>query len=282
MFKILPMSWEGSLRRLFPVLLIAASCAATGQAAAPIGYPKLDIEMPQASSGPVLSAVDFFKQISPSIYLIVAAKDEQALKERDDVYEGSAVAITPTLALTNCHIVKGRQKLVLIQKRERDANVVVVASDPRTDRCIIETQTMKLHPIAGVRPYKEVLVGEKVFAVGNPSGLTATLSEGIVSGLRTQRGVRYVQTSAAISPGSSGGGLFDERGNLLGITSFKIEDAENLNFAIAAEEYWRKGASRPTRVRQGGEDSEGRGRSRGRADGAGGRLRSQRNDDRDE
>jgi S1-C subfamily serine protease len=269
------------LRRLLPVLLIAASWA-SGSHAAPVSYPKLDIAMPQASSGPVLSAVDFFKQISPSIYLIVAAKDEQALKERDDVYEGSAVAITPTLALTNCHIVKGRQKLVLIQKKERDANVVVVASDPRTDRCIIETQAMKLHPIAGVRSYKDVLVGEKVFAVGNPSGLTATLSEGIVSGLRTQRGVRYVQTSAAISPGSSGGGLFDERGNLLGITSFKIEDAENLNFAIAAEDYWRKGASRPIRARHGDDESDSPSRSRNSDERHGGRLRSQRNDDRDE
>lgn len=83
--------------------------------------------------------------------------------------------------------------------------------------------------------------------IGNPSGLTATLSEGIVSGLRIQRGVRYVQTSA---PGSSGGGLFDERGDLLGITSVKIEDAENLNFAIAAEDYWRKAGAKKHRSRK--------------------------------
>jgi serine protease Do len=86
--------------------------------------------------------------------------------------------------------------------------------------------------------------------IGNPSGLTSTLSEGIISGLRTQRGVRYVQTSAPISPGSSGGGLFDERGNLLGITSFKIEDAENLNFAIAAEDYWRKTGAKERAARR--------------------------------
>jgi serine protease Do len=206
--------------------------------------------MPSAKIGAALSAVDFFKQTAPSIYLIVAAKDEDALKHHKDVYEGSAVAISPTLALTNCHIVNKRTTLILIQKKDKDTAVTVVASDPKTDRCIIAAQTMKLHPISGVRSYRDIAVGEKVFTIGNPSGLTATLSEGIVSGLRTQRGVRYVQTSAPISPGSSGGGLFDERGNLLGITSFKIEDAENLNFAIAAEDYWHKGVAKKRRSRK--------------------------------
>ncbi len=218
--------------------------------AAPANYPKLETAMPAAASGPALSAVDLFKRVSPSIYLIVAAKDDAALRQHKGVFEGSAVAITPTLALTNCHIVKGRDKLILTQKKQKDDGVTVIASDPRTDRCIIAARTIKLNPIAGVRLYKDLSVGEKVYTIGNPSGLTATLSEGIVSGLRTQRGVRYVQTSAPISPGSSGGGLFDERGNLLGITSFKIEDAENLNFAIAAEDYWRKAGPKKRRSRK--------------------------------
>jgi len=228
--------------RLFPACLLVASLAGTAQAA-PTSYPRLETPMPAANAGPILSAVDLFKQTAPSIYLIVAAKDDAAFRARKGVYEGSAVAITQNLALTNCHIVKGRAKLILIQKKQKDA-ATVVASDPRTDRCIIQTETMQLRPIVGVRAYRDLAVGEKVYTIGNPSGLTSTLSEGIISGLRTQRGVRYVQTSAPISPGSSGGGLFDERGNLLGITSFKIEDAENLNFAIAAEDYWRKPGTR--------------------------------------
>jgi S1-C subfamily serine protease len=51
------------------------------------------------------------------------------------------------------------------------------------------------------------------------------------------RGGRFVQTSAPISSGSSGGGLFDAHGNLVGITTFMLRDSQNLNFAIAAEEY---------------------------------------------
>jgi serine protease Do len=240
---------EVLLRHILSSLLIASAFAATAQAA-PANYPALETTMPIAKTGSALSAVDFFRQTAPSIYLIVAAKDDDALKHHKDVLEGSAVAITPTLALTNCHIVNKRATLILVQKKEKDAAITVVASDPKTDRCIIQARTMTLHPISGVRSYRDIAVGEKVFTIGNPSGLAETLSEGIVSGLRTQHGVRYVQTSAPISPGSSGGGLFDERGNLLGITSFKIEDAENLNFAIAAEDYWRKAGAKKRRSRK--------------------------------
>ena len=88
-----------------------------------------------------------------------------------------------------------------------------------------------------VRPYADVKVGERVYTIGTPKGLELTLAEGIVSSKRAADGTRYVQTSAPISPGSSGGGLFDAQGNLIGITTFMLKDSQNLNFAIAAEEY---------------------------------------------
>jgi S1-C subfamily serine protease len=239
------------LQRFFVGLIAACAVISGAQAASRANYPALETIMPAPKTGAAIPAVDIFKLTSPSIYLIVAAKDDETLKRGKSIYEGSAVAITETTALTNCHIVKGRKTLVLAQGKQHDT-ATVIASDPRTDRCIIQTETMKLHPISGVRPYGDIVVGEKVYTIGNPSGLTSTLGEGLVSGLRTQEGVRYVQTSAPISPGSSGGGLFDEHGNLLGITSFKIEDAENLNFAIAAEDYWSKAAKKRGRRRKPG------------------------------
>ena len=216
-------------------------------------YPALELAMPAARSGSALAAVDLFKTVSPSIYLIVAAKDETTLKRMKSVYEGSAVAISPTLALTNCHIVARHKTIILVQKKSEDM-ARVVASDPKTDRCIIETASLKMHPVQGVRRFADLNVGEKVYTIGNPSGLEATLGEGLVSGLREQDGVRYVQTSAPISPGSSGGGLFDERGNLLGITAFTLADTENLNFAIAAEDYWARIKTKAKRRRK--SDSE--------------------------
>ncbi|TAN74284.1 MAG: serine protease, partial [Magnetospirillum sp.] len=85
----------------------------------------------------------------------------------------------------------------------------------------------------------DLKVGETVYSIGAPKGLEATLGQGLVSGLRTIKGLRYVQTSAPISAGSSGGGLFDAAGNLVGITTFHLRDAEGLNFAISVDDYFR-------------------------------------------
>ena len=76
-------------------------------------------------------------------------------------------------------------------------------------------------------------------AVGAPSGLERTLGEGIISGLRSFRESRFIQTTAPISPGSSGGGLFDGFGNLIGVTTLQAKKGQALNFAIAAEDFWR-------------------------------------------
>ncbi|MFP5464469.1 MAG: trypsin-like peptidase domain-containing protein, partial [Gammaproteobacteria bacterium] len=78
---------------------------------------------------------------------------------------------------------------------------------------------------------------ERVYSIGSPGGLENTLGEGIISGLR---GKRLIQTSAPISHGSSGGGLFDAAGYLIGITTFNMVDAQNLNFAVSAEAYYQR------------------------------------------
>lgn len=81
----------------------------------------------------------------------------------------------------------------------------------------------------------EPRVGETVYAIGNPKGLTNTISEGIVSALRADAGEDIIQHTAPISPGSSGGALVDSNGDLLGINSWQVTDAQNLNFAISAK-----------------------------------------------
>ncbi len=68
--------------------------------------------------------------------------------------------------------------------------------------------------------------------VSSPLGLENSISEGIISGTREKNGVFLIQTTAPISPGNSGGGLFDSEGKLIGITTFKLKGGENLNFAI--------------------------------------------------
>ncbi|OYD21171.1 trypsin-like peptidase domain-containing protein [Oceanimonas baumannii] len=75
-----------------------------------------------------------------------------------------------------------------------------------------------------------------MLAIGAPAGFDKTLTEGIVSARRSENGVGFVQTTAPISYGSSGGGLFDESGNLVGITIRGVKAWGNFNFAVAADE----------------------------------------------
>jgi S1-C subfamily serine protease len=99
-----------------------------------------------------------------------------------------------------------------------------------------------LEPISGVRTWDSLEVGEPLYALGSPAGLELTLSSGILSGVREQGNLKFVQTTTPISPGSSGGGLFDARGNLVGVTTLAVVGREKLNqalnLAIPAELYF--------------------------------------------
>lgn len=81
----------------------------------------------------------------------------------------------------------------------------------------------------------DIEIGAAVFAIGSPLGLQTSISSGIVAGKRSGKAkIPLIQTTAAISPGSSGGGLFDVNSELIAITSFKVARGDNLNFAIDA------------------------------------------------
>jgi len=99
---------------------------------------------------------------------------------------------------------------------------------------------MAREPVPGFRDYASLAVGEVVFTIGSPKGLLNTLGNGLLSGLRRSEGeAEYIQVTAPVSEGSYGGGLFDDRGNLIGVTNFTVRDSQNLNFAIAASEFRR-------------------------------------------
>lgn len=150
---------------------------------------------------------------------------------------GSAVVIAPGRLVTNCHVLAKASSFVVKQD-----NVTFGATlefpDPARDLCQIKVANFTAPPVA-LAPAGSARVGQRVYAIGNPRGLENTLSEGILSGLRGSLGseseARLLQTTAAISPGSSGGGLFDSEGRLLGITSFAARDGGSLNFAMPVE-----------------------------------------------
>ncbi|HTZ80893.1 MAG TPA: serine protease [Stellaceae bacterium] len=185
----------------------------------------------------VLEARELFKRVKQSIFVVVATRSLADARSRD-VAQGSAVAISDHILLTNCHVVKDRPVIKIIQDGQA-TDAKLVAGKMALDRCVLEAKDITLHPVTGIRPFSDLEEGERVFAIGTPIGRERTLSEGLVSQLQHTAMANFVQTSAPVSPGSSGGGLFDEHGNLIGITTLgSFGRAQNINFAIAASDYW--------------------------------------------
>lgn len=223
-----------------PLLDEGEELAGEKPAPGPSSYPSLrslPASMPPANLGPDLDAREVFRAVAPSVYMVLAGASARALQKGTVESQGSAVAISDRLALTNCHVV-GASPYIVILNDETTARASVWGGDEKSDICVLESD-LGLKAISAARSSGGIETGEVVYTIGNPAGLTSTLGQGIVSGIRSRDGLSYVQTTAAISPGSSGGALVDARGNLVGITTFLLRDAQSLNFAIAVEEFWR-------------------------------------------
>jgi S1-C subfamily serine protease len=175
-----------------------------------------------------LSPVDVFQKGSPSVF-VVEALDENG-KTR---VLGSAVAIFRDVLITNCHVVENGYSLRL-RRGTGNWTAKLIEAAPNHDLCGLRPSGLTLQAVE-VRPSSKLAIGERVYAIGSPEGLELTFSEGVISSLRDTEGVHMIQTSAPISPGSSGGGLFDTQGNLIGITTFQLKEGQSLNFALPGE-----------------------------------------------
>lgn len=148
--------------------------------------------------------------------------------------------------VTNAHVVQMERRVTvtLFLRTEQEFEKVayeecrIVATNPFWDLAllkIVPKEGQKGPPFAKVplgEP-RDVRVGESVFAIGNPLGLERSVSEGIVSSTnREQFGMVFLQTTAQVNPGNSGGPLFNLRGEVVGVIAWKFFFSEGLNFAI--------------------------------------------------
>lgn len=185
----------------------------------------------EAEAGPSLSGrltpAEIYRLASQSIVVVLAFD-----KSRDAISQGSGVVIAANTVATNCHVLKGSVESVVLYAGKAYQTKSIEGSDA-FDYCIIRTEGLPASVVA-VAPISSVSPGQRVYSVGNPQGLDLTIAEGLVSGLRPQNDLPLplIQTSAAISHGSSGGGLFDEQGRVIGITVGTLKDSQNLNFAL--------------------------------------------------
>lgn len=152
---------------------------------------------------------------------------------------GSGVLVANDLVVTNCHVVKSHSEVTIEFFKVRVVGVVVGRNDQH-DVCVVKLkgQLKGTKPIRGIRNWKSVVVGENMFALGAPTGFKYTFTSGIVSQKREQDGGQLIQFDAAISPGNSGGGLFDSEANLVGLPSFMSKEdinSNSLNFAWSVD-----------------------------------------------
>jgi hypothetical protein len=179
---------------------------------------------------------EIFDLVNTSVWTVISASTVDNLKAMNNISLASAVAITDQNLLTNYHVIE-KSPYVVVKHGERFAKAMVISGDKQTDRCILKIEKATATPVKGFRKYNTLNIGETVYSVGSPKGLENTLGKGIISGKRELYNLKLIQTTAQISKGSSGGGLFDSFGNLIGITTFKIVESEGLNFAISIEDF---------------------------------------------
>ena len=148
------------------------------------------------------------------------------------------------LILTNYHVVKGNERgtveVKLSDKHTYKAQVVTV--DPGHDLALLKISAPNLVPATLAETSSNLIVGQKVYAIGNPFGLNGTMTRGIISAIRSVRGQESVpiedaiQTDAAVNPGNSGGPLLNSRGEVIGITTMiasgGVEQSAGIGFAI--------------------------------------------------
>jgi Flp pilus assembly protein TadD len=172
-------------------------------------------------------ASEVFQKVKDAI-VVVKALD----REGQEVSQGSGVVLPSGEVVTNYHVVE-KGVTLRVAAKGRSALALIVGQDPDRDLALLFVVGLDASP-AQLGRTEGLKVGQRVFAVGAPYGLELSISEGIVSQLRGKK-PPIIQTTAAISPGSSGGGLFNEQGQLVGITSFYLKGGQGLNFAVPVE-----------------------------------------------
>jgi len=181
---------------------------------------------PLTSEG--LMAQQVYKNVKGSIFTLYSLDFQtKRVKAR-----GSAVAIRKNILATNCHIaLSGNYLIVKLHDQKKFRVARLFYKNEKQDLCLLEMPGSNFTSVK-IRPSADVKIGEEVYAIGNPKGTEKSLSKGIISNKHTVKGGVWLQTDAAVHFGSSGGGLFDSDGRLIGIMT---KMGGNFGFAIPTE-----------------------------------------------
>jgi serine protease Do len=179
---------------------------------------------PAHAETPALSAAQIAERAIPSVVLIKVARGL-----------GSGFIAGPDgRIVTNLHVIVGSSEVTVVLSDGREfSDVEIMGVDQRQDLALLRISAKNLPPALPLGDSSKVKPGERVVAIGNPLGLGNTVSDGLVSGLREiAPTLNVIQISAPLSPGSSGGPLFNERGEVIGISRLIFTEGQNLNFGV--------------------------------------------------
>ncbi len=220
--------------RWLAALALVLACAATGPSGAG----------GEARAGACAEPLpDMFDRVSPAVVSISATSiNPYRLSERVSHVVGSGVLVDADgLVLTNSHVAYGRQSITVTLDDGRRLSARLIGADPIFDLALLRIAPPPSERLATVAlgDSDRVRVGDDVVAIGNPIGLDQTLTRGIVSGMnRVLPETPFsaleplIQTDASINPGNSGGPLLNRCGEVIGINTAVMTDAQNIGFAV--------------------------------------------------
>jgi S1-C subfamily serine protease len=221
-------------RHLFFLGLVALLAASPASAAPPTPAGECSLTLPQ-----------LYDKVSPSVVSVTSASiNPYGTANQIERHAGSGVIVDSAgLILTNSHVVFGRQLLTVTLDDGTALPARVVGADPVFDIAFLKIPppTNGSLPVARLGNSDGLRVGDEVYAIGNPFGLEQTLTRGIVSAVnRVLPGAQWslkeplIQTDAAINPGNSGGPLVNGCGDVVGLTTAILPEAQSIGFAIPA------------------------------------------------
>jgi S1-C subfamily serine protease len=167
-------------------------------------------------------------QASPAVVTVLSFDEKD---ERIGLGSGFIVR-SDGLIVTNYHVIQGGASVEVRSKTIGAYNVSgVVAVSREKDFAVLKINAANL-PVIRLGNSSDVKLGESVMVIGNPKGLTGTISAGLISQFRQEESFSLLQTSAPIYPGNSGGPLINKRGEVIGVVTARFGDSPTLGLAL--------------------------------------------------
>ena len=187
----------------------------------------LPAALPAAAQEPETVAAKIARENLPSVVTLIA------LDERDQPLAlGSGFFITRDgVIVTNAHVVTSASR-VLVRWRGQNGSAVKILNFARKYDLVTIQTSFTSTPTVLLADSDTAAAGQDVIVLGSPQGLEGTVSTGIIGGIRTIAGARYLQITAPISPGSSGGPVFNAQGRVIAISTATSAKGQNLNVAL--------------------------------------------------